>query len=192
MTQLAFVTRNEGKFREVSRLLQAHGFEVRMADLNVDEPQSDSMEYVTKKKATSALDLLRSPLFVEDAGLFVPSLNDFPGVYSSYAFSKIGNEGLLKLMEGRHDRRAVFRSMVGFVSPSLHPEVLLFEGEVKGELATSPRGQGGFGFDPIFIPYGSKQTFAEMKTEEKNKLSHRAKSVNSMGSFLSTHLELVR
>ncbi|HYA22471.1 MAG TPA: RdgB/HAM1 family non-canonical purine NTP pyrophosphatase [Thermoproteota archaeon] len=173
-------------------VLPRFGIEPRMMDLDIDEPQSETLEYVSRKTADAAFGILKSPLFVEDAGLFVRSLSAFPGVFSSYVFSTVGIQGILKLLEDSSDRRASFRSIVGFTSTSIYPEVLLFKGEVSGEIARSPRGTGGFGFDPIFLPEGSDLTYAEMKSEDKNKTSHRARALDSLGSYLSSHPEIIR
>lgn len=159
--------------------------------MDVDEPQSDSLDYVSERTAISSLEALKAPLFVEDAGLFVQSLRGFPGVFSSYVFSTIGYEGLLKLMEGSSDRRAAFKSSIGFTCPAIFPKVLLFRGEVEGVIADSPRGSGGFGFDPIFVPIGSDMTYAQMTAEEKCKTSHRAKALESMCAYLSSRPDLV-
>lgn len=186
------MTGNRGKFEEAALALSKHGFEVRMEDLDVDEPQADTLDYVSRRSVLSAFELLKAPLFVEDAGLFIHSLRGFPGVYSSYVFSTIGIDGVLKLMEGERDRRAEFRSVVAFTSQAIHPDVLLFEGRVEGEIASSPKGSGGFGFDPIFMPKGSALTYAQVGLDEKNRNSHRARALHSMGSYLSSHLGLVK
>jgi XTP/dITP diphosphohydrolase len=186
------VTGNRGKFEEARLILPRFGIEPRMMDLDVDEPQSDTLEYVSQRTAGSAYGILKSPLFVEDAGLFIHPLGGFPGVFSSYVFSTIGLQGILRLMGSSSDRRASFKSVVGFTSTSVHPEVLLFKGEVSGEIAGSPRGTGGFGFDPIFIPEGSNLTYAEMRAEDKNKTSHRARALESLGSYLSSRPEIIK
>ena len=186
------MTGNRGKFEEARLILPRFGIEPRMMDLDVDEPQSDTLEYVSQRTAGSAYGILKSPLFVEDAGLFIHPLGGFPGVFSSYVFSTIGLQGILRLMGGSSDRRASFKSVVGFTSTSVHPEVLLFKGEVSGEIAGSPRGTGGFGFDPIFIPEGSNLTYAEMRAEDKSKTSHRARALESLGSYLSSRPEIIK
>ncbi len=186
------MTGNRGKFEEARLILPKFGIEPRMLDLDVDEPQSETLDYVSQKTAGSAYGILKSPLFVEDAGLFIHPLGDFPGVFSSYVFSTLGIQGILKLLENSSDRRASFRSVIGFTSASVQPEVLLFRGEVSGEIARSPKGKGGFGFDPIFMPEGSGITYAEMRAEDKNRTSHRARALESFGSYLSSRPEIIR
>ena len=186
------MTGNKGKFEEARIVLSKFDIEPHMVDLDVDEPQSDSIDYVSKVTALSSLDTLKTPLFVEDAGLFISALRGFPGVFSAYVHSTIGLDGILKLMEGFPDRSAAFRSAVGFTCPTISPKVLLFEGKVEGTIAGSPKGSGGFGFDPIFIPRDSSLTYAQMKAEDKCRTSHRARALESMGAYLSSHLELIK
>ena len=186
------MTGNKGKFEEARIVLSKFGIEPHMIDLDIDEPQTDSIDYVSKVTALSSFDALKAPLFVEDAGLFIHALRDFPGVFSAYVYSTIGLDGILKLMEGISDRTASFKSAVGFTCPAISPRVLLFEGKVDGTIAGSPKGSGGFGFDPIFISRDSRVTYAQMKAEDKCKTSHRARAMESMGAYLSSHLELIK
>jgi len=188
---LYFVTGNKGKFVEAKALLSDLGFRLRQEDLELDEPQADSLEYVARKTGLSAFEILRRPLFLEDAGLFIDALKGFPGVYSSYVYSSIGIRGVLKLMEGKSERSARFRSCVAFISDSVHPRPRLFKGEVEGHISTSPKGEHGFGFDPIFIPSDFHTTFAQMDVSQKNELSHRSKAIRAMGSFLSRNPSVI-
>lgn len=95
-------------------------------------------------------------------------------------FKTIGIEGILDLVRDRTDRSAFFQSVITYVD---REQVVSFEGKVEGEIALSPRGRGGFGFDPIFIPRGSKLTFAEMDVRTKNLLSHRAVAFSKFLDF---------
>jgi len=173
---LAFVTSNRHKFEEAEKIAQGHGIELEHRDVPYIEIQADDLADVAKPSAQQASALLRAPCFVEDAGLFVRALGGFPGPYSSYVFQTLGNGGLLKLMRGEKDRRAEFRSAVGYCEPGKKPRV--FEGKVAGILSPEARGSRGFGFDPIFAASeGDGRTFAEMSTEEKNEMSHRARAI---------------
>ncbi|TDA32431.1 MAG: non-canonical purine NTP pyrophosphatase, partial [Hadesarchaea archaeon] len=103
-------------------------------------------------------------------------------------FLTIGNRGVLKLLEGVGDRRAVFRSAVGYCGRDGRP--LVFEGRVEGRISLEERGTGGFGFDPIFIPdEGDGRTFAEMSVEEKNALSHRGRAIEGFFRWYLLHRE---
>jgi XTP/dITP diphosphohydrolase len=173
---LIFVTSNHHKFEEASELAARYGIELEHRDTPYIEIQTDELEQVVRPGVQQACALLRAPCFVEDAGLFVRALRNFPGPYSNFVFRTLGNEGLLRLLEGENDRRAEFRSAVGYCEPGEKPEV--FTGKVEGTIALEAKGTHGFGFDPVFLPNeGDGRTFAEMSTEEKNRLSHRARAI---------------
>ena len=138
------------------------------------------MEEIAEGCALRAYSILRKPLFVEDSGLFVPALNGFPGAYSAWVLRKLGNEGILRLLEGKN-REAEFRCAIAFTEGK---EVRLFTGEVKGRVSESIRGNGGFGYDPVFIPEGEEKTFAE-EPSLKDPLSHRSRALQKFGEFLS-------
>ncbi len=142
------------------------------------EVQAETLEEVVRE---ALREIPGDNFFIEDAGLFVSALNGFPGVYSAYVFKKIGNEGILKLLKGEENREAVFRSVVGL---KLSGEVRLFTGEVRGRIASEPKGSAGFGYDPIFIPSGYSTTFAEAP-ELKQELSHRRRALEKLAAHLS-------
>lgn len=177
MVKLCFVTNNIHKYNEVKLIAISLGVELEMCKDVKLEVQSDSIEEVVLKSAMIAYAVLGRPVLVEDAGLFIEVLNGFPGPYSSYAYKTIGVKGILKLMEGARNRRAYFKSASAI---AFHKGILVATGEVHGEIALEPRGSGGFGFDPIFIPSGETRTFAEMSIEEKNMRSHRAISTRKV------------
>lgn len=181
---IRFVTGNKGKFREATRIAKEFGLRLSFEDIELDEPQSDSIEYVAKRTALLAFQIIKRPLFVEDAGLFIDALHGFPGVYSSFVYSSIGVPGILKLMSGIGDRRARFKSCVALSSSSNPSRPKIFTGEVEGSISKRAKGQGGFGFDPIFVPSGLSRTFAQMSVPEKNRISHRSKAVRALCSFV--------
>jgi len=170
---LSFVTTNEHKFREVSLIVREFGIQVGWVKMAYTEIQADDLKEIVKFGAKEACEKTNKPCFVEDAGMFISALGGFPGPYSKFVFQTIGNRGILKLMDGVEDRSAEFRSAIGFCAPEAEPAV--FEASVKGRIAYEERGRHGFGFDPIFEVQG--RTFAEMSTEEKNRLSHRGMAV---------------
>lgn len=175
---LTFVTGNRHKLEEASEIAARYGIELEHRDIPYVEIQADELEQVVRPSVQQACALLGKPCFVEDAGLFVGALKGFPGPYSKFVFRTLGNEGLLKLMAGFEDRRAEFRSAVGYCEPGKRPEV--FTGKVEGNLTLEVRGTHGFGFDPIFSPLeGDGRTFGEMTTGEKNRLSHRARAIEA-------------
>lgn len=179
MTDVTFVSTNPGKFREVRGLLAPFGVRVRWKRRGLPEPQADSLEEVVAAKLDAVQDL-RGYVLVEDSGLFIPSLNGFPGVYSAHFLKTWRFDPILELLRHR-DRAAVFRTVAGLQRGRRR---WTFTGEVKGSIAPRPRGRNGFGYDPIFIPSGGTRTFAELPTAEKNALSHRARAVVQVGQLL--------
>ena len=123
---------------------------------------------------------------MEDAGLFIKALSGFPGPYAAYVYKTIHNSGILKLIENSVDRHAEFHSVIAYCDNQTPCEPICFEGEVKGQVTVAERkeqGKSGFGFDPIFQPNGSKETFAEMTIAEKNGYSHRAHAIRQFAEW---------
>ncbi len=174
-----FVTSNEGKFREAREIASRFGINVEWLRYEYIEPQGNELEEIARASAEMLAEKIEGEFFIEDSGLFVEALNGFPGPYSSYVFKTIGNDGILKLMEGVENRRAYFKAVIAYWDGS---DVHVFTGIVEGEIATEKRGSHGFGFDPIFLYNG--RTFAEMG-KEKNEVSHRRKALESFFSWLS-------
>ncbi|RLI85084.1 MAG: non-canonical purine NTP pyrophosphatase, RdgB/HAM1 family [Archaeoglobales archaeon] len=176
--ELTFVTSNEGKFREAEEIAARYGIKLKWKKMSYLEPQGSSLEEIAKLSAEALSEELKEPFFLEDSGLFVEALKGFPGPYSSYVFKTIGNEGIVKLMDGVENRKAYFLAVVAYFDGE---KVQIFTGKVEGEIATEMRGDRGFGFDPIFL-YGSK-TFAEMG-DEKNEVSHRRRALEKFFSSI--------
>ncbi len=183
MVRLYLASKNVGKISELRKLGSYFGIEVVPVDLPKVEIQSESLEEVSLYSVVNAFLTFRRPLIVEDSGLYIEALNLFPGAYSSFVYKTIGIHGVLKLLEGVENRRAYFKSVIALAAPNLSG-VKLFTGVVHGVIATEPRGSGGFGFDPIFIPERSSKTFAEMNDEEKNRVSHRGGAFRALASWL--------
>ncbi|HID60948.1 MAG TPA: XTP/dITP diphosphatase [Hadesarchaea archaeon] len=175
---LIFVTGNHHKFKEASEIAIQHGIEIEHRNIPYVEIQADKLEDVIRLGIQQACALLNGPCFAEDSGLFIQAFKGFPGPYSNFVFRTLGNDGILKLMVDETNRRAEFKSAVGYCEPGLKPKV--FTGGVEGNITLEARGTLGFGFDPIFVPTGEDgRTFAEMPAGEKNKLSHRARAIEA-------------
>ena len=202
---LGFITSNKGKLLELNTTLAHLGHEVIQLKIDYPELQANTIEVVARfglewiinnAKTIEAeidgygdLDLI----FLEDSGLFVNALNSFPGVYSKYVFTTIGFNGVLELLKGKPDRKAHFESCISVCKPK--PEIgainevnkiLCFNGICNGTISSIPKGDRGFGYDPIFRPDGEERTFAEMVPEEKNRLSHRGKAIDNFVQYLKT------
>jgi len=178
-----FATSNINKFNEARKVLAEHRIAVGMLRVKTLEIQNDGLREIAESSVVDAFRKVKLPIIVEDAGLFVDSLGGFPGPYAAYVYKTIGNEGLLRLMEKVEDRSAKFRSVMAYFSSELELPVC-FDGEVVGEITREERkGEGSFGFDPVFKPAGSNKTFAEMGTVEKNRFSHRAKALRKFAEW---------
>jgi XTP/dITP diphosphohydrolase len=221
--KLGFVTSNDGKLLELQRRLIPLGYEVEQVRIEYPEIQADTIDEVSKfglrwiinefknHRLKNDSDLIKKDIdlvMVEDSGLFVHGLNNFPGVYSKFVFRTIGYSGVLNLLSTGFDRSAHFESCIGLadlkqlIIPDIdldngaqdtapidnRPDaILLFKGVVNGTIITEPRGDKGFGYDPIFQPQGAEKTFAEMIPEEKNNYSHRGSAMNKLIEFLSVN-----
>jgi len=180
-----FATNNVHKFEEARKVLTEYGIAVGMLRVRSLEIQSDSLEDIAKTSVTCAFRKCKLPLIVEDAGLFVEALRGFPGPYAAYVYRTIGNNGLLRLMDGVENRKARFESAIAYLSTNSKLP-LCFQGEVAGEVTREERkgkGKAGFGFDPIFKPTSSNKTFAEMPIDEKNTFSHRARALHEFAEW---------
>jgi len=171
-----FITSNKHKYEEIKKMIA----DIKMLAITYPEIQADKTEEVVLYGIKYLKEKVDGKFFIEDSGLFIKSLGNFPGVYSSYVFKTIGNKGILKLMENKKDRKACFVSVIGYYNGKEH----LFRGECKGRIAKEERGKKGFGYDPIFIPHGKRKTFGEMDIEEKNLYSHRSKAIKKFIDFL--------
>ena len=183
--EVSVVTSNEHKFIELSKIAEKFSIKLKWVKLPKFEIQSDSLEEIVRVSAVYAYNIIKQPLIMEDSGLFIEALNNFPGPYTNYVRRTLGLEGILKLMEGIENRRAYFMTSLCYVDDKI---VKTFNGKVYGRISHSIRGDKGFGFDPIFIPEGEERTFAEMSTEEKNKYSHRAKAFEEFAKFFLTYI----
>lgn len=178
MKTLYFITSNKGKVREATEKLRTLGFSVVQKDLGYPEIQADSLEEVAQQGIEHLQAKFHQTFMLEDAGLFIDALQGFPGVYSKYVFFTIGLPGILRLLDRMENRTAVFRSVYAYSEPGKKPVIVV--GECTGMISTEPRGQHGFGYDPLFIPKGVEKTFGEMTIDEKNQFSHRAKALEKL------------
>lgn len=184
-------TSNEGKFREMSRMLESLGHTAIKEDIPYPEIQAETLGEVVQFGMQWILDndkrqWMEDPdhgFVIDDSGIFIKALKDFPGVYSRFVFYAIGNSGILHLLEGMEHRDATFRTGLLFHRNGRNH---YFEGESRGRITHKERGTNGFGYDPIFIPGGSERTFAEMDTDEKNAYSHRGEAMDRFIEFLTS------
>jgi XTP/dITP diphosphohydrolase len=187
--KLFFITSNEGKFNEAVRiLLDVEGVELNRLEIDYPEIQADSLQAVTEfavewLKQHSDLWNGADYVMIEDSGLFIERFKGFPGVYSAYVHETLGHDSIMELMGGEWDRRAHFETCIGLVSKEGVSH--FFSGRCNGTISKEPKGQQGFGYDPIFIPEGETNTFAEMSIEEKNQYSHRSRAFAELKTYLA-------
>jgi len=183
MKDLYFITSNKGKYKEVANKLIEADFKVIQKNLGYPEVQANSLEDVVNFGVSYILERFHKPFIIEDAGIFIKNLNDFPGVYSADVFYKIGCKGILKLLDGiKKDRGACFKSVIAYVNSD--KQIHVFAGECFGHIGFEEVGDNGFGYDPVFIPKGENKTFAEMTVDEKNRFSHRGNSLDRLLEFI--------
>ena len=175
---ISFITSNKGKYVEARAMID----DLVQRDLGYTEIQADTLEEVAVYGMNEIMARLEGPAMLEDAGLFIRALSGFPGVYSAYVQKTIGNEGILRLMDGIQDRRAFFKSVVLYSEPGQEPQ--MFQGIVEGQIGFEARGSLGFGYDPIF--YVGDRSLAEMELAEKNRISHRAASMRALKEWLDS------
>lgn len=191
MKKLIFATNNENKLKEVQEMLgeQYEVLGLKELGFNVDIPETEkSLEGNARLKAQYVRDRMRIDVFADDTGLEVEALDGAPGVYSArYAgeenSSEANMEKLLRELQGASSRKARFRTVVALITDQ---DEHLFEGIVNGEITREKSGAEDFGYDPIFSPDGYEQTFAEMSTEEKNKISHRGLAIAKLVKHLKS------
>ncbi|MBI5066328.1 RdgB/HAM1 family non-canonical purine NTP pyrophosphatase [Candidatus Woesearchaeota archaeon] len=177
MKNITFVTGNKNKLKEVEEIL---GIKLNHQDIDLHEIQEVSVECVVEHKAKKAYEIIQKPVVVEDAGFCFDAFNGFPGALIKWVLKYLGRENICKMLN-EFDRSAKAMCAVGYYDGK---NFQAFVGEIKGKIAETPKGDSKFGFDPLFIPEGQKKTFAEMSSEEKNKISHRSKAWTKFKKFL--------
>ncbi len=187
--KIIFATNNKHKLKEVQAVLGDGYRLVTPSELGITEEIPEdrpTIEGNASQKSRYLYERTGDDCFADDTGLEVEALGGEPGVRSArYAGpghdSERNMELLLRNMKGATNRRARFRTVISLI---LDGEEHLFEGIVEGALLTAPRGTNGFGYDPIFVPDGYAETFAEMSDEAKNAISHRGRAVAKLAAFL--------
>lgn len=190
MKKLVFATNNAHKLEEIRAIL---GDKVEILSLNdinchADIPETaDTLEGNAELKAAYIYTNYGLDCFADDTGLEVEALNGAPGIYSARYAGGEGHDSeanmkkLLTEMAGKTNRNAQFRTAICLIEKG---NKHLFEGIVEGRIIEAKRGNSGFGYDPVFIPEGYNETFAEMGNTEKNKISHRARAVAALCEYL--------
>ena len=190
MKKIVFATNNKHKLDEVKAILAPVYEVVSLAEMNCfdDIPETaNTLEGNAQIKAHYISEKYGCDCFADDTGLEVEALNGEPGVYSArYAGeahdAQANMNKLLNELGDNTNRNACFRTVIALI---LDNEEYFFEGRISGAISKSPKGSTGFGYDPIFVPEGYELSFAELGSDEKNKISHRALAVKNLVEFLA-------
>lgn len=189
--KLIFATHNKNKAKEVKSLMPSFIELLSLDDINfhdeIDETAS-TLEGNALLKAKTIFEKTGINCFADDSGLLVDALNGEPGVYSArYAGEqKNDQDNMKKLLHELNDKpnkNAHFKTVMALI---IDGKEHLFEGKIEGKIITEKLGSNGFGYDPIFVPDGYNETFAQLDSETKNKISHRARALQKMLEFLKT------
>lgn len=189
--RLVFATNNAHKLEEIRAILGNSIEILSLADIHchADIPETaDTLEGNARQKSRYVYEHYGLDCFADDTGLEVESLGGAPGVHSARYADGQGHDSqanmnkLLKEMEEKNDRKAQFRTIISLIEKG---EERKFEGIVKGQITREKRGESGFGYDPIFQPDGYETTFAELGSDIKNRISHRARAVAALCDYLT-------
>jgi len=172
-----FITGNKNKFEEVRSILP----DIEQLDIDLPEIQEIDAKAIIRAKLQEASNHKKGEFIVEDTSLYFECLNGLPDPLIKWFLKSIGNDGLAKVTEKLGNSSAEAKTIIGYARS--HEEIYFFEGTVKGKIV-HPKGDSNFGWDPIFLPDGYSETFAEISREEKNKLSMRRIAVNQLEEFL--------
>jgi XTP/dITP diphosphohydrolase len=175
--KIALVTTNVHKAREVAAFF-AGIMDITHIPLDCPEYRDDDVGEIARKKAHYAYKELGIPLIADDTAFVIPALNGFPGPYAAYVHRTIGNEGILRLMDGKSDPAAWFETAIACAYPG---GIRIFRGRLDGTVVPA-RGTGGFGYDPIFEHDG--RTLAEYPLREKSVISHRARALSAFRDWI--------
>lgn len=174
---VVFVTSRAEKAREAERL----GFAIERLDMDLPEPQALDPSEIVEAKARAAYAMLSRPVLVEDSGLAVEAWGGFPGALVKWLEKSAGVASLARMLDAFPDRSATAVCAIAYCDGA---EVVTARGTSRGAIAPEPRGSNGFGWDVLFVPEGFDRTFAEMRGEEKDAVSHRRRAWDAMARKL--------
>ncbi len=190
ISRLVFASHNRHKIAEVAAILGPRFSILGLADLRCERDIPEPFRTLEENALAKARFVVQNyglDCFADDTGLEADALNGLPGVLSArYAgHAKDNKANVKKLLDDlseQENRKARFRTVIALI---MNGKEYLFEGTVYGEIIDKPRGEQGFGYDPVFIPEGHSRTFAEMPAPEKNRISHRKIAITKLAEFLA-------
>jgi XTP/dITP diphosphohydrolase len=197
VTTILFASSNKNKIAEISALLPDTINVAGLKDAGIDFEIPETGNTISENSAIKASFVRQRlkelnkelPVFADDSGLEVTALNNAPGVYSARYAGEPKNDANnnKKLLQALHNVNSRHARFVTVITLIINEQEYSFEGQIKGTIAFEPRGNSGFGYDPLFIPQGYRSTFAELGAEVKNSISHRALAVKKLVDFLKNY-----
>ncbi|MBE7373727.1 non-canonical purine NTP pyrophosphatase [Pseudomonas lopnurensis] len=181
--KIRFASINQQKIREVREILEPSGIEVLPFPVRIEELRTEDLQQLVSDKLLAAFKLIGKPVFVEHTGLFIRSLNGFPGGLTQIFWERLQAERFSELISRLDDPAAEAKTLIGYCDGRKRH---FFEGVVAGRISPKPAGRGGFEWDDVFIPDGQSRTFAELGGR-KNGLSMRRHALDAFVGFLKGH-----
>ncbi len=178
--KLVFFTGNKAKIREAEKILKT---QLEIKDIDLDEIQELDLEKIVLHKINQAYNLVKKPVIVDDVSVEIDVWKGFPGPLIKWMLKPEDDSAklMIKLLKGEENRKAKVRLAIGFHDGK---KARIFYGEVDGVIAHEIRGENGFGWDPVFIQDGERQTYGEMDPDYKNSISHRRKALDKLNDFI--------
>jgi XTP/dITP diphosphohydrolase len=180
---LRFLTKNIYKFEEFEKLFNGTNYTIIQSSIAIKEIQTEDIEALVADKVIKAFDKVRRPVVVDHTGLHLELLGGFPGGLTEIFWERLKNERLAQLFGNSENPTVTAVTLIGYCDGK---SVRTFRGEMKGMIAKVPRGPEGFQWDPVFIPDGHSETFAEMG-DKKNEISMRRLAINQLIAYLDKH-----
>ena len=179
LSMITFITGNKGKFKEIQSVL---GDTIIMRDIDLPEIQSlDFKEVIAAKLQEASKHITTGAIMVEDSGYYFKELGRLPGVFSKFFLEELGLDGVYNLVKNFSSTKATFNTHIGYMDEK--GVVTYFVASLDGEIV-SPNGDGGFGYDPLFIPEGYTKRFAEISDKERNELKPRIQAAKVLKEYL--------
>jgi XTP/dITP diphosphohydrolase len=179
--ELKFLTKNKHKAAEFKKLFSHTRYEITPIDISINEIQSPDLETLVTGKLVEAFAKIRRPVFVDHTGLRIDILGGFPEGLTELFWERLKNPKLAELCGRSLNPSVVAVTVIGFCDGK---KIKTFRGEVKGKIAAEPAGPEGFQWDPIFVPDGHTETFAQMGTDKKNQISMRRIAIEKFIEYL--------
>lgn len=179
--EVRFVSGNEYKIQEITEIMQGTNVQIVPLKIKIEELQTCNVESLVKDKLMKAFSIIGRPLFVEHTGLYIEYLNNFPSGLTQIFWDSLKAEKFAEMIGGLPNTDVIAKTIIGYCDGK---EVYYFEGEIKGKIIDTPRGNQAFQWDCVFVPDGYEETFAEMG-DRKNQVSMRKKALEDFKKFLT-------